>query len=405
MKKILFVDDEPNILSGLRRMLRGMREEWEMGFAESGEEALSRMEQEEPDVLVSDMRMPGMDGGTLLEVVQRDYPGVVRIILSGHSDYSMVMRAVKPAHMFLTKPCSIEELKNTVNRAIRLRAVFLDESIKDIVSSVDSLPSVPALYINLMEELKKDDPSLHTIGELISRDIGMTASILKLVNSSFFGLLRHVSSPMHAVNYLGIETIKGLVLGVKLFSGLDWAGGREFSLEGLWRHSLTTGYFARAIARTETDDGKLIDNCFIGGLLHDLGKLLLAKEFEERYLEVLAKCREENRGIRLIEKDILGTTHAEIGAYLLGLWGLSEPIVEAVFHHHEPGRSRECGFTPLVAVHAANCLEHELVVINKGYDKPGMDMDFLKSCGIDDRADKWREACVELLERSDGEDE
>lgn len=397
-QNILFVDDEPNMLASLRRMLHGMRGQWNMSFAQGGEEALAIVARTPQDVIVTDMRMPGMDGGQLLARVQEISPATVRIILSGHSDMGMVLKAVKPAHQYLSKPCGAEELKEAVVRALALGTVLTDESVKRIISRIDTLPAVPALFVKLVEELNREDPSPRRIGDLISEDVGMSAGILKVVNSSFFGLRTHVSSPHQAVNLLGTDTIKALVLSVHLFSRHESESGLAFSFPGLWRHSAVTAALAKAIAETDSRDPRMADHCYIAGLLHDVGKLVLACHFTDGYARVLGRVRSENRPVHEVEKEDLEVTHAEVGAYLLGLWGLPSVVVEAVFHHHAPARHSDVGFTPLAAVHVANSLEHELVVLGKGYALHPLDQDYLAAQGLDGRLPLWREACERRLQ-------
>ena len=152
--KILFVDDEENVIHGLKRMLRTMRHEWDMGFAMSGQGALDILDGEPYDVLVTDMRMPAMSGTQLLNEVMNRYPHMVRIVLSGNADQEMILKSVRSAHQYLSKPCSPEILKSTVARAHALRGVLADDSLKGLVSGIETLPSLPSLYVEIMEALQ-----------------------------------------------------------------------------------------------------------------------------------------------------------------------------------------------------------------------------------------------------------
>lgn len=395
--RVLFVDDEQNILDALRRMFHDMRGEWDMAFALGGREALALMAERPFDVVVSDMRMPGMDGAALLAEVRGFYPQTVRIILSGHSDQEMIMQTVKPAHQFLHKPVQAEELKRLIRRAVRLKSIFLDDAAKSVISKIDSLPSAPRIYLELLGELAKDTCSANSVADLISQDVGMSAGILKLVNSSFFGQREHISSIVHAVTLLGTEIIKSLIIYLDFFTKFNKAAFPDFDLEMLWGHSLTTGLFARTIAVAEGAPDSLTDECHIAGLLHDVGKLVLAVNFEKQYVQVLARCREENRTVWEMERQLLKASHAEVGAYLLGLWGLSDQVVTAVLHHHEPANAPAGGFSPLTAVHAANVLAHEQVVIHAGFASHSLDAAYLGAVGCLEKIAAWREACAAAL--------
>ena len=218
MKTLLFVDDESKVLQGLQRQLRSMRHEWDMHFADTGGKALDFMASNRVDVLVSDMMMPEMDGAELLTEVSKRHPNTVRIILSGHADREAVLRLVGPAHQCLSKPCDAEELRTAVGRAFALRDLLSNEQLKQLATRIECLPTLPALYQQLTEELRKENSSMERIGEIISRDIGMTTKILQLVNSAFFGLSQSISSPAEAVMYLGLSTVRSLVLSIQVFS-------------------------------------------------------------------------------------------------------------------------------------------------------------------------------------------
>ncbi len=396
-RKVLFVDDEPNVLRGLRRLLRGMRHEWDMVFVESGAEALEALEKGPFDVIVTDMRMPGMDGADLLSQVMERYPWIVRIVLSGHSEKEMILKAARPTHQFLSKPCDPELLKATVARACALRDVVTNKTAREAVSKIDALPALPDVYVELMEQLRSPASSAATIGRIIAKDGGLTADILKMANSSFFGFARHISSPEEAVALLGVEVVQGLILSAHLMGVYNPDKISGFSLEALWTHCQAVGGMARQIARSEIKDRRVIDHAYIAGLLHDVGKLVLAASLSDEFNAVMARVRAEDRLVWEVERELLGTSHAEIGAYLLGLWGLPDAVVEALTFHHLPSASQAPGFTPLTAVHAADVLEHELVKINEHYDVPQFDMDYLASRHLTDRLPQWRALCIEHL--------
>ncbi len=397
--RILFVDDDPNILSGLRRMLRSMRDQWETAFVGSGSEALEFLERQEVDVVVSDMRMPGMDGAQLLQAIKERHPHIIRIILSGQSERDKVFKTVRVAHQYLSKPCDDETLKAAIERSLLLRDLLVDEGVKQVVSQIDSLPSLPTLYMEILQELESEYSSMQRVGGIISRDIGMTAKILQLVNSAFFGFYRQVASPVQAAEILGMETIKVLVLSVKIFSTLDQTRLSEFHLQDLWRHSLVTGLVAKAIARKERHSQPMIDQAFMAGVLHDSGKLVLAANFPQKYREVLGLSRERGIPLWQAERQTLGVSHGEIGAYLLALWGMPEPVIHAIARHHQPP-SLPGQFSLRTLIFTSNLLEHAAGG-QEGAEKAAL-LDRLRDQGLGDRLDVWQEICEEVLSRGEG---
>ena len=322
MNRLLFVDDEPRVLQALQRQLHGMRNEWQINFIEGGKKALEFMATNPVDVIVTDMMMPGLDGAELLTEVMKRHPAVIRIVLSGHTDREAILRLVGPAHQYLGKPCNTDELRSAIARAFTTRDLLANEQLKQLATSTKSLPALPTLYLQLMEELKKEDSSVERISEIISKDLGMTSKILQLVNSAFFGLPQRVADIQEAVVYLGIATIRALVLSIQVFTQFDEKKIKGFSIEALSDHCWMTGSLARTIAKLEHCDVKVEDQCFLAGLLHDIGQLVLAAGMPDEYARVLETARAHEKSIWEIELAQFNATHAEVGGYLLGLWGL-----------------------------------------------------------------------------------
>ncbi len=392
-KRIMFVDDEANVLSGLRRLLRTQRDVWEMHFCGGGTDALELMKTLAFDVVVSDMRMPGMDGAELLTRVAELYPDTVRLVLSGQSEHEKIFRAIGPAHQFMSKPCDPAVLIGTIDRACTLQSQMHDESLRRVVTQIEFLPSLPRIYHDLVVKLESDESSLDEIGEMISHDISMTAKVLQLVNSSFFGLPQHVTCPKHAVSLLGLNIIRPLVLTVGTYAQFDDPKLAGYSLEESINHSLAVAMTARAIAATQTSSIQLVDDSFIAGMMHDIGKIILAVNLRDRYASAIELALAEVIPLWQAEQQVFSTTHAEIGAHLLGLWGLPHPIVEAVAFHHRPNDSGNALFSPLTAVHIANVLHQDATA--KGtpctYDR-----DYVTAAGVQRHLNQW-EASARLL--------
>jgi HD-like signal output (HDOD) protein/CheY-like chemotaxis protein len=393
-RKVLFVDDDPNVLQGLRRMLRPMHQEWDMTFAPSGGEALAILSREPMDIIVSDMRMPGMDGADLLNEVKTKYPQVVRIVLSGHSEQEAILRSVGPAHQYLTKPCEPEVLKSTISRACNIRDVLGNYKLRELVSQLGTLPSLPDLYMELLKELQMENVSLAKVGAIIARDIGMTAKILQLVNSAFFGLPRHVATPAEAVSLLGVDTVKSLVLSLQVFTKFDQAKLKFFSIERLLGHSIATGKLIGNIASAERVDKVMKDQAVLAGFLHDSGQLVLAANLPKKYALIAESMKDNDLTLHEAEYECFGATHAEVGATLLGLWGLPNPIVEAVAFHHTPLKAAEQKLSPLALVHIADGLVNQFHEdASEGAFAGSFDQDYLAQLGVAGKLPAWEEKC------------
>ncbi len=388
-KRILFVDDEPMVLTGLKRSLRPMRSEWDMVFAAGGDEALAALDRQGFDIVVTDMRMPGMDGAQLLEEVQKRSPQTLRMVLSGQSDRETILRSVNPAHQFISKPCEGEELKSRLIRAFALKDLLQNPGLRELVAKLDHLPSLPRVYLQLNEELRRAEPSMERIDELIGADMAMTAKILKLVNSAFFCLPCEISRASHAVKLLGLDTLRTLVLTAHVFEQFQSPLLAVEEMQEISDHSLAVSHSARKIARFEQADQHIQDQSFTAGLLHDAGKLILASALGEQYQQVLVHNEKAGVGLYAAEREVLGCSHAEVAAYLFGLWGLPSAIIEAVAWHHDPAGSLSVKFSPLAAVHVASA-HHDEQRSSRLQDRTPIDAAFLAAIGCGERENVWR---------------
>lgn len=385
-KRLLFVDDEGMVLDGLRRSLHGMRSEWEMCFVDSPAAALRALEHDPYDAIISDMRMPMMDGAELLERVKQGYPSIVRIVLSGQSSRASVLRSITPAHQFLSKPCDPGELVVRLSQAFEMRDLLSNQSLKTIVSRLRSLPSLPALYDELMAALRSKEASLVQIERIISKDIGMAAKILQLANSAFIGSRGRVSSLLHALTLIGTETVRTLVLSVHVFSQFEDNSGVAVYLPALWDHSAEVAALAQQIASSENCPKTIVEESFSAGLLHDIGKVVLLAEMPREYGRIL----QINPGLMAaLELEHLGCTHAQIGAYLVSIWGLPVPLVHAVAFHDCPSESAETQFSALTAVHAAEAISSS-TDISPVHREIELDLKYLERLGLRGKEAQWR---------------
>ncbi|MGC9195755.1 MAG: HDOD domain-containing protein, partial [Syntrophobacteraceae bacterium] len=236
-KKILFVTDQPKALRGLRKALAPLRSQWQMDFAQTESEALTKLAGCSYDAVATDMQPPGTLGYRFLERVGKLYPDVVRIFLTGHSDTDRVLESLGAAHFFLSKPFEAEKLRITLEHAFSMRALLADPSLIKLISRIDSLPSVPSLYHEVVLEAQSPNGSLAKVADIISKDVSMSAKLLQVVNSALFGFPGQVSSILRAVSLLGIENIKALILSLKIFTCCHPKNIPGYSLAALWEHS------------------------------------------------------------------------------------------------------------------------------------------------------------------------
>jgi HD-like signal output (HDOD) protein len=389
VKRILFVDDEQAVLDGLRNLLRKHRKKWHMSFALGGRAALEEMEREPFEIVVSDMRMPGMDGAEFLRLVKERFPATARVVLSGHADKELVIRALPVAQQYLSKPCDAEQLRHVLERVCDLQALVAGTAVREIVGRLDKLPSIPETYWQLTRSLADPDTGTGDIARVVQRDPAMSAKVLQLVNSAYFGLARPLSSVGQAISYLGVDLLKGLALTLNVFAAASVSlPGAGLSFEKVQRIAIMTAKLAKHMVSSP----KEAEAAFTAGLVHDIGIIVLAMSIPQRLAEVLELAARSARPIDEVEREHLGASHAEVGAYLLGVWGLQLEVVEAVAYHHAPRAGARDHVDPTIAVHVADELILEALAAAEGAVHVGrIDMDALQALGVVDQLPRWRE--------------
>lgn len=355
-RAILFVDDEPDILRGLQRASRRFREEFDFHFAEGGQAALATLENTPIDAVVSDMRMPGIDGATLLEKVSIRWPGALRFILSGFSAEEAVLRTVGPAHQFLSKPCNIDTVISALQRSLKLREHIHNDAVTSLISGFQNLPTPSRAFRELLQKLDDPKTTLDKVTGHLEHDIGLSAQILKLTNSAYFSLPTHVSTVERAVHLLGIETIKALAMVSGFFSIFKGNHIQEKQIENLSSKSILIGNLAYEIARNDGYEKAQADQARCAGFLAHTGSLALICGYPNDFARAITAVEREKIPISAAEKRVFKATHGEIGGYLLSLWGFADPIIEAVCYHHHPSGLPAHPKHPLTAVHAAQYL-------------------------------------------------
>lgn len=333
---ILFVDDESRILDGLRRRLHEHRASWKMRFATSGEEALATLSDQPADIVVADMRMPKMCGGELLQEVYKRYPETTRMILSGQTDQDDLYRYLGFVHHYLQKPCDPETLCRAIERTHALGVQLDSPRMRLAVNRVTALPPIRSVYQSLREELSSDRADLSRVARLVAQDPAITAKVIQLVSSAFFGLPRRVSDPHDAVVLLGLNTIHSVVVAGHVFEYLGDTGVHSEMITHLWNASIGTGELAARFANDQGSNRDVQKLARLAGVLSMIGRGVLLSSEYAFYDEVFALAAKEQLSLSLAERDTFGATHLEVAMYALGQWGFAESIVDVVAGQLKP---------------------------------------------------------------------
>jgi HD-like signal output (HDOD) protein len=299
----------------------------------SGDEAIAALEQQHFDLVVSDVRMPGMDGGQLLTVVKQRWPTSMRIIVSGYSDPVQAVRLTSLAHQYVAKPCDGRELENIIERCFHLQELLGQEALRKVVGRIGKLPAMPKTYGLLQSALAQPTVTAAEIGDIVNADAAIASKVLQITNSAFFRLRKPMVRIKDAVTYLGFATVRNLVLSAEIFS--QWQAPKglgDVDPDRLQTHAQSAAAACKALAGGRASP----DDAWLAGLLHDIGYWILIQECPKELARAIELARSDGLPLLECERRITGATHAEIGAYLLGLWGLPYAIVEAVALHHTP---------------------------------------------------------------------
>lgn len=380
-RRVLVVTDDPAARRALRETFAPLVAEWEATFA-TGAEVAGHLQPTRFDALVADAHLPGSGCADLLTEARRRNPSMARVVLAAPGR-SEVIGLVALAHRVLPKPCPADELVGTIQRAHSLRDLLNSPALAALVGRLTTVPALSAVYTRIAEELAYPDFSLAAVGGLVAQDVGIAAKLLQMANSALVGLRKPASTPSQAVRILGADLTRTLVLAVDLFSHYNPYALRPFSIEALWEHSQAVAELASAIATAQRAEERVVREAALAGLFLDIGRLTLASQLTGPYKEILALIRNQGLTVVQAETQVLGTSHAEVGAYLLGLWGMPDGLVEAVAWHHRPSGCPGTGFTALTAVHAADA-------ILTGYDGAMPDWAYLERLGLRDRFPEWK---------------
>jgi len=395
-KRILIVEAEGGERQRLAGLFLGSKEEWDVTFVDNYTEALALTSQVTIDAVLSDMPQLAVEVSSYLSEMAQWPRRVPQFFRADFKDKELLTKLFGPVPQFIDRTWDAARMELAIRRAFWRDMRLLNKSLQDLVSQMRELPSVSSLYCEVLHQLQSADPNIEQLGLLVSRDLAMSAKVLQIVNSAYFGLSRQISSAAEAVLYLGIQSLKALLLFTEFASHYEASRCPLFSLQELWHHSMATAALARQIALAEKNGAAMAEEAFTGGLLHDIGKLMLAANMPDLCNQTLAVANRNSIPLWEAELATFGTSHAELGACLLCSWELPLAILDAIVWHHAPVHSGSGTFSPIVCVHVANALDHENHVLSPKTPQALIDLDYLRAIGLEDRCDGWREMCRPL---------
>ncbi|MFZ5980531.1 MAG: response regulator [Candidatus Zixiibacteriota bacterium] len=393
-KRILFIHDHPDILPELKKLAGRMHDEWDINYISGDNEAYVNLTGDSYTIVVSGIFAPSDKTVILLKKVKETFPGSVRFVFAGQLPREIILKSVGDVHQYLNAPCSADTFLKQANNSIGLRDLLMNSELQTRIASIETLPSPPEIYNQLILALQSENTSIQKIAELISKDISITAKLLQMINSACFGLPHRVESTLYAVNLLGLDTVRSLVLAAGLFNQFRDPRIPGFSIERIYSASLAVGSRSRLIAHAFGLDRRLTEDALMAGMLHDIGKLVLLSNFQEELTTAVKLADDRNIPLYQAEKEILGVSDAEIGAYLLSLWGLPDNILEAVALHYRPQKAKSPMINVLTSVHLAFAINYDQTYNIKKEGPTAVDLEYLTRLNLAEQLPSLRDFCM-----------
>ncbi len=342
--RLLFVDDAPSILHGLENALFDREEEWDLTFLDDPFAAAARVERGEVDILISDMRMPGLDGRELMLRAQEHAPAAYRIMLSGTTEWALAEETLTVAHEFLSKPCGDAALMRAPGHGVDL-VTRHSPAVRQHLGRLALLPPRPALFDEL-SLLAVQDASADRLVELLELDVGLSAKLLHLAHTAFFSGGGPIHTVADAVQHLGVPSVRRLVESAEAYVAPTPQIAEV--IESLNAHSVQVAERAAAIVPPP-----LRAQARTAGLLHDVGELIIAQAAPALYHAAVPHPHDTDPARLSEERRAFGFHHAELGAALLQMWNIGGGPAAVAAHHHGPARGPDEHRTVLWAVYLA----------------------------------------------------
>ena len=392
MPSVLLVHDNPELRDKLLAALLPLDGQIDVKAVAGGQEALFAMQTSAADVVVSAHFMEPMDGVALFRMVEMRHPKTIRLLIVA-PDIESRLGESSPHHGSIAKPGDAEEVSEAVNRALQLGDLLTHEKLPRLVAGQGPLPALPDVYIDLSQAFAEMSVNAMKIGGIIARDPILSARLLSFANSAMFGLTQEIKRIETAVTFLGIQQVKMLTLSSNVYASFEAAKQcRGFDLTGLQRHASLTAKIAQRLLV-----GEEAATAYMAGMLHDVGKLVLASRHKNRYGSILQQAAKQGVPTQILEQKVLKADHAQVGAYLLAKWNLPTDVVAAVLQHHSPAAAGE-EFGAAGAVHVADALAYRQ--LRRG-DTHSLDASYLKRVGVYSKLQKWSELAEQVMQEGE----
>ena len=388
-RQICFAGFAEAELETLQPSLAALGAAWDCVVTPDAATALTALSQASFDAVVANLS-GGIEDAELLRQAAIHYPRTARFALADVADRETVVNCIGAAHQFISRPWKPAELVSIIERSLALDAWLSNDKLRSFIPRLGKLPGLPSSYFEVIKRAESPNSTVESIAEVIARGPALTARLLQMVNSPACGLGQKVTNPAEAVSILGLEAVKSLVLCLQLYGRTSPVSAGGFSLDELWDHSFRVAKLSARIVLRCINSERMATEAYTAGLLHKIGRIVLVTNLAAEYTAVVEAAREQKRPLQDVELDLLGVTSSQVGAYLLGLWGMPLPLVEAVALHLTPASTTMADFSLLTVVHVANVLALETTAMHPGIPLPKLDTQYLAALELPKKTDAWR---------------
>ena len=357
--RVLIIDKNDEIRFELQSGLKKHVDSYDFLYTDKTDGVEESLNVNEIDIVLADISLEKKEDIQLLKSIKEDFPELFIVVFTGEESKLNVNDIYRFSHQILSKPINVDKVIESFERRKRMMKYLHDGKLMGVINNITDLPTLPETYLKIEEEMASKNVSVQRISSILSHDLSFTVKILHVVNSPFFGLKYKINNVMQAVSLLGVNIIKSLVLYHHTFSISPIGPKFKNYFEQLWIHSNKVGRYAEQILYdTNQAELEMIEEAYIAGLLHDIGKVVMLNidGYPDKVFEYI---KEHETRFSNAEYKIFGTSHSEIGAYFLSLWGLPERTAESVFTHNNPSLLDFSRFTVESAVFIANILANE----------------------------------------------
>ena len=388
-RRVLIVESDRAQMEIIQSLLGHDESLWRVELASDTVQAIELLGKRYFDLVFAGVNIIGMPGVDFLNEVWQQYPKISRFLICTLRDQELLTQCAFGLHQMIVVPCDTAVFRKTLDRCFAVEDLIGDRKFKAFALRARTFPSIPSLYFQIVKELQSQNASAESLSEIICKDLAVTTKMLQAANSAFYGLQQHVTQLKDAIVQIGLETMQTLVLSIQVFSQYDKVKPIYFSIDSVWRHCHAVAERAKKIVLEVNGDEHLAEEAFIAGLLHDIGKVVLACNCDKQYRSTLDLAKKSNIHQAEAEMSEFGFTHGETGGYLASQLGMPIPIIEAITLHHRPSLAPQTGFNALTAVHIADVMEHQAAPKTDGFVLPKLDLEYLKELGMEDMVNKW----------------